>query len=479
MKQRDEKAALRKQIQNEKKANAKPVDNLSDVANYYYVQNGNFDKDKFNQQMTDYKSYLTEKENLKKQNKTKEAEELEKQNEANVNDLLYSNNSVPGQPTSGNFTQEHLGKAVPEYKDLTTKENEAVSIEQEYSSDPDREKYIKAGENTASDNTNAGYRYDTNPLKAYRDDSWYLKRDIDQDTRYKKGLDYMNQEEIDTANYILGKYGAKAQAKYLENIAFRMEERRAKEVYNRLENSGPLQKGWHALANGFMSKGKDTIQGIVNMGANKNSFTPSGYEMAVDKARDNATGLEKLYLNGLNDLGEVGFDYVVNPFNKVKKGKTILTKGASIARKLDYANEGKKAEKVINTLKKVDNDIISFEDMYNITGNTFHVSAKGKKKAEREAFNNGEVISKDKAISEGKKYAGTDFAANIITKGGEYPIKKVIKKSKLDDIVKSLNLNKNVEKGLKGLTKDKISNITKENLRKGISKKYGKNDIEY
>ena len=100
----------------------------------------------------------------------------------------------------------------------------------------------------------------------------------------------------------------------------------------------------------------------------------------------------------------------------------------------------------------MDNDIISFEDMYNITGNTFHVSAKGKKKAEREAFNNGEVISKDKAISEGKKYAGTDFAANIITKGGEYPIKKVIKKSKLDDIVKSLNLNKNVEKGLKGLS---------------------------
>ena len=36
--------------------------------------------------------------------------------------------------------------------------------------------------------------------------------------------------------------------------------------------------------------------------------------------------LEKLYLNGLNDLGEVGFDYVVNPFGKGKIGTKVKVK---------------------------------------------------------------------------------------------------------------------------------------------------------
>ena len=89
------------------------------------------------------------------------------------------------------------------------------------------------------------------------------------------------------------------------------------------------------------------------------------------------------------------------------------------------------------------------------------------------------MISKDKAISEGKKYAGTDLVASIITKGGEYPVKKVIKKSKLDDIVKSLNLNKNVEKELKDLTKDKLNNIVKDKLKKSMLYKYSDPDIHY
>ena len=224
-----------------------------------------------------------------------------------------------------------------------------------------------------------------------------------------------------------------------------------------------------------MSKGKDTIQGIVNMGANKNSFTPSGYEIAVDKARDNETGLEKLYLNGLNDLGEVGFDYVVNPFNKVKKGKTILTKGASIARKLDYANEGKKAEKVISTLKKVDNDAISFKDMYNIAGNAFNVSAKGKKKVERDAFNNGEVISKDKAISEGKKYAGTDLAADIIIKSLKYPLNK----HKEEVPVNWKDARSVIKNGAENLGKYELEKETKNIIKKGISKKYNSPSIRY
>ena len=286
-----------------KKANAKPVDNLSDVANYYYVQNGNFDKDKFNQQMTDYKSYLTEKENLKKQNKTKEAEELEKQNEANVNDLLYSNNSVPGQPTSGNFTKEHLGKAVPEYKDIETKENEAKEMEKECSEDPNREIYIEKGESIESNNTNAGFMYDTNPMKAYEDDSWYLNREIEKDTRYKKNYDYMTQEEKDTANYILGKYSAKAQAKYLENIAYRMELRERDEKYNNMKNVGPLQLMYYGLTNGIGEKWHDIVQGMSLAGGNENIIPDSGRSMAIEKKRSELTGVDKYLFEGPEWVG--------------------------------------------------------------------------------------------------------------------------------------------------------------------------------
>ncbi|MCO8193014.1 hypothetical protein [Anaerofustis sp. NSJ-163] len=277
--------------------------NTSDIMNYYYVPNGKFNKDEFNQQMTDYKSYLTEKENLKKQNKTKEAEELEKQNEANVNDLLYSNNSVPGQPTSGNFTQEHLGKAVPEYKDIETKENEAKEMEKECSEDPNRDMFIKKGESIESNNTNAGFMYDTNPMKAYEDDSWYLNRGIEKDTRYKKNYDYMTQEEKDTANYILGKYGAKAQAKYLENIAYRMELRERDEKYNNMKNLGPLQLMYYGFTNGMGEKWHDIVQGMSLAGGNENIIPDSGRSMAIEKKRSELTGVDKYLFDGPEWVG--------------------------------------------------------------------------------------------------------------------------------------------------------------------------------
>ena len=49
--------------------------------------------------------------------------------EKNMDNYGYQHISVPGQPTTKNFTKEHLGDAVPEYKDLTTKENEAIKVE--------------------------------------------------------------------------------------------------------------------------------------------------------------------------------------------------------------------------------------------------------------------------------------------------------------------------------------------------------------
>ena len=218
--------------------------------------------------------------------------------EKNMDNYGYQHISVPGQPTTKNFTKEHLGDAVPEYKDLTTKENEAIKVEKECKGDPNREEYIKKGESIESNNTNAGPKYDTNPMKAYENDSWYLKRGIEQDTRYKRGLDYMTQEEKDTANYILGKYGAKAQAKYLENIAYRMELRERDEKYNNMKNVGPLQLMYYGLTNGIGEKWHDIVQGMSLAGGNENIIPDSGRSMAIEKKRSELTGVDKYLFEG-------------------------------------------------------------------------------------------------------------------------------------------------------------------------------------
>ncbi len=164
MKQRDEKAALRKQIQNEKKANVKPIDNLSDVANYYYVSNGKFNKDEFNQQMNDYKKYLSIKNKDDLGTFRQDIDSTDHKNE-DINDLLYSNNSIPGQPNKQGFMDPYIGINIPEYESFEDKENEAKEIEKECSEDPNRDMYIKKGESIESNNTNAGYKYDRNHMK--------------------------------------------------------------------------------------------------------------------------------------------------------------------------------------------------------------------------------------------------------------------------------------------------------------------------
>ena len=306
-----------KKAAQEKKANAKPVDNLSDVANYYYVQNGNFDKDKFNQQMTDYKSYLTEKENLKKQNKTKEAEELEKQNEANVNDLLYSNNSVPGQPTSGNFTKEHLGKAVPEYKSQEDINKELTTVESEYSTLPEEEKqkYINKADSIAVNDTNAGSYYDDNPYASFQKNSKYNRTGNEED---KTGYDYMTEDEISTAKYILGRYGKEAQREYLKNLKGRLVEREATDyIIRELSGASPAKLRWESYKAGVAGKFRDIFQAGSVMGGNNNLLEPSVFEMAINRKYQKSSKETQKLMDRWHTLGDSTVSIgakVVNPY---------------------------------------------------------------------------------------------------------------------------------------------------------------------
>ena len=305
-----------------KKANAKPVDNLSDVANYYYVQNGNFDKDKFNQQMTDYKSYLTEKENLKKQNKTKEAEELEKQNEANVNDLLYSNNSVPGQPTSRNFTQEHLGKAVPEYKTQEDINKELTTVESEYLTLPEEEvqKYINKADSIAVNDTNAGSYYDDNPYASFQKNSKYNKTGNEED---KTGYDYMTEDEISTAKYILGRYGKEAQREYLKNLKGRLVEREATDyIIRELSGASPAKLRWESYKAGALGKFRDIFQTGSVMGGNNNLLEPSVFETAINRKYEKSSDETKKLMNTWKNAGDATVSIGANAINPVL-GNTI------------------------------------------------------------------------------------------------------------------------------------------------------------
>ncbi|MCO8193021.1 hypothetical protein [Anaerofustis sp. NSJ-163] len=269
--------------------------------------------------------------------KIKEKIEKEKQKEreerseklTNVNDFVqsiygkdgtdnygYSVNSVVGQPTKQNFTKENIGKSVPEYESFETKEKKAKEMEKECNADPNKEKYIKKGESTASNNTLAGPKHDTNPLKAHIDNSWYLKRGIEQDTRYKKGFDYITQEEKDTANYILGKYGAKAQAEYLSNILNRMEERKRDEKYSNMKNLGPLQIMYYGLTNGIENNARDIVQGMSLAGGNENVIRKSGKSMAIEKKKKELTGMDKRLFDGTEWVGNniiSSLGYAVNP----------------------------------------------------------------------------------------------------------------------------------------------------------------------
>ncbi|MGN8914560.1 hypothetical protein [Anaerofustis butyriciformans] len=306
-----------KKAAQEKKANAKPVDNLSDVINYYYVQNGNFDKDKFNQQMTDYKSYLTEKENLKKQNKTKEAEELEKQNEANVNDLLYSNNSVPGQPTSGNFTKEHLGKAVPEYKTQEDINKELTTVESEYSTLPEEEvqKYINKADSIAVNDTNAGSYYDDNPYASFQKNSKYNKTGNEED---KTGYDYMTEDEISTAKYILGRYGKEAQREYLKNLKGRLVEREATDyIIRELSGASPAKLRWESYKAGALGKFRDIFQTGSVMGGNNNLLEPSVFETAINRKYEKSSDETQKLMKKWRDAGDTTVSIGANAINPV------------------------------------------------------------------------------------------------------------------------------------------------------------------
>ena len=276
--------------------------NTSDIMNYYYVPNGKFNKDEFNQQMNDYKSYLSSDIGNFRQNMDTQEDKRKE-----INDLLYKNNSIPGQPNKQRFIDPYIGTKIPEYESFEDKENEAKEMEKECSEDPNREMYIKKGESIESNNTNAGFIYDTNPMKAYEEDHENLKKMIEGHThmKYKKGYDYYSKEEKDTSNYILGKYGPKAQAEYLENIAYRQEQKKGQEISNSLKDADLLSKNIFAFLNGFVEKPTNAIQGIVATGENKNVFLPQGINIGMNEYIDNyANGFDKALMKGSEFLGQ-------------------------------------------------------------------------------------------------------------------------------------------------------------------------------
>lgn len=258
--------------------------------------------------MTDYKKYLSIKNKDDVGTFRQDIDSIDHKNE-DINDLLYSNNSIPGQPNKQKFMDPYIGINIPEYESFEDKENEAKEMEKECSEDPNRDMYIKKGESIESNNTNAGYKYDTNPMKAYEEDFKYYKKtflipSLDGEET-KLSFDFITQKEKDTANYILGKYGAKAQAEYLENLAYRLRLREGEHYAESLKNKNLFEKGKESLLNGFSEKVSNAIQGVVSTGENKNVFLPSAQSIGIDYYKDEyANGLDKVVINSADWLGQ-------------------------------------------------------------------------------------------------------------------------------------------------------------------------------
>ncbi len=134
--------------------------------------------------------------------------------------------------------------------------------------------------------------------------------------KYKKGYDYYSQEEKDTSNYILGKYGPKAQAEYLENIAYRQEQKKGQEISNSLKDADLLSKNIFAFLNGFLEKPANAIQGVSATGENKNVFLPSAQSIGIDKYMNKyASGADKVVIGGADWLGQTTASAVATAVN--------------------------------------------------------------------------------------------------------------------------------------------------------------------
>ena len=237
--------------------------------------------------------------------------------ENNMDNYGYQHISVPGQPTTKNFTKEHLGKAVPEYKTQDDINNELKTVENEYSNDSkkDIDKYINKADSIAVNDTNAGSYYDTNPYASFQKNSKYNKTGNEED---KTGYDYMTKNEISTAKYILGKYGAKAQAEYLKNLKGRLVEREATDYIKReLSGASPAKLRWESYKAGVAGKFRDIFQTGSVMGGNNNLLEPSVFETAINRKYENSSEETQKLMKRWKNAGDATVSIGANAVNPV------------------------------------------------------------------------------------------------------------------------------------------------------------------
>ncbi|MCO8193018.1 hypothetical protein [Anaerofustis sp. NSJ-163] len=229
----------------------------------------------------------------------------------------YQYNSVPGQPTTKNFTKEHLGDAVPEYKTQDDINNELKTVENEYSNDSkkDIDKYINKADSIAVNDTNAGSYYDDNPYASFQKNSKYNRTGNEED---KTGYDYMTKNEISTAKYILGKYGAKAQAEYLKNLKGRLVEREATDYIKReLSGASPAKLRWESYKAGVAGKFRDIFQTGSVMGGNNNLLQPSVFETAINRKYEKSSDETKKLMKRWHTAGDSTVSIGANAINPV------------------------------------------------------------------------------------------------------------------------------------------------------------------
>ena len=234
----------------------------------------------------------------------------------------YEHISIPGQPTSGNFTQEHLGKAVPEYKTQEDINKELTTVESEYSTLPEEEvqKYINKADSIAVNDTNAGSYYDDNPYASFQKNSKYNKTGNEED---KTGYDYMTEDEISTAKYILGRYGKEAQREYLKNLKGRLVEREANDyIIRELSGASPAKLRWESYKAGALGKFRDIFQTGSVMGGNNNLLEPSVFETAINRKYEKSSYETKKLMNTWKNAGDATVSIGANAINPVL-GNTI------------------------------------------------------------------------------------------------------------------------------------------------------------
>ena len=128
----------------------------------------------------------------------------------------------------------------------------------------------------------------------------------------------MTKNEISTAKYILGKYGAKAQAEYLKNLKGRLVEREATDYIKReLSGASPAKLRWESYKAGVAGKFRDIFQTGSVMGGNNNLLQPSVFETAINRKYQKSSDETKKLMKRWHTAGDSTVSIGANVINPV------------------------------------------------------------------------------------------------------------------------------------------------------------------